>query len=368
MSGLTVLVHDARVLEHRPPGWDPEQPGPLTDQILALLRRTVSDEALGRRWVHPERPERITAVMEHLEQNAVPGVAFAPATIAPSESLQRVHTPEHLGYLDELRGRTAWVNVDTTAVSPGSIDAAEVAAGAVDTATDSVCRGEARNGFALIRPPGHHASAHRAQGFCLLNNIAIAAAYARHALGLRRILVVDWDAHHGNGTQEIFYDDPGVLFFDIHRAAPYYPGSGALEEIGAGEGEGMTVNVPLPAGVTDRTFLRAFDRVLAPRVAAFRPELVLASAGFDAHVDDLAMAVTEAGFAAATARLMTLADRYAGGRLVMALEGGYNTAPLARNVHACLSVLAGTGFSQPEAGEEDAAAGALEEAVRFHER
>jgi acetoin utilization deacetylase AcuC-like enzyme len=192
-----------------------------------------------------------------------------------------------------------------------------------------------------VRPPGHHAESVRARGFCLFNNVAVAAAHAQSALGCERVLILDWDVHHGNGTQEIFWADPDVMFIDIHRAAPFYPGSGRLEDIGAGRGEGTTVNVPLPGGCGDAAYLKAMNEIVVPAADYFKPDVILVSAGFDAHWFDLAMNLSYDGFAAMTGIVQALADRLCGGRMAFVLEGGYHTESLARSVRAVLTVLAG---------------------------
>ncbi|MCC4309681.1 histone deacetylase [Alcanivorax marinus] len=273
-----------------------------------------------------------------------------------------MHTTSYLDGIQALRGENAWLDVDTTAVSPGSVEAAEVAAGTAIAAVEAVVTGGARGAFAAVRPPGHHAESVRARGFCLFNNVAVAAAHAQAALGCRRVLIVDWDAHHGNGTQEIFWADPDVLFFDTHRAAPFYPGSGALEDVGGGLGEGYTVNVPLPGGAGDMALLKAFREILVPAADAFRPDLVLVSAGFDAHRFDLALNVSYEGFASMTRIVRDIADRHCQGRLAMVLEGGYHTESLARGVHATLEVMAGADPEDPWAP----GLGAVDEAVAFH--
>lgn len=188
----------------------------------------------------------------------------------------------------------------------------------------------------------------RARGFCLFNNVAVAAAHAREALDCERVLIVDWDAHHGNGTQDIFWAEPDVLFFDIHRAAPFYPGSGGLDEVGGGLGEGATVNVPLPDGAGDAAMLKALREILVPAADYFKPDLVLVSTGFDPHRLDLALNVSYAGFAAMTGIVREIAERHCGGRLAMVLEGGYNLESLSRGVHTVLEVLAGADPVEPE--------------------
>ncbi len=270
-----------------------------------------------------------------------------------------VHTSSHVDNIFELRGQSAWLDVDTTAVSPGSVDAAQVAAGTAIAAVEAVVLGDAGSAFAVVRPPGHHAEPARARGFCLFNNVAVAAAHARSVLGCERVLILDWDAHHGNGTQDIFWTEPDVLVFDIHRSAPFYPGSGSLEDVGAGLGEGTTVNVPLPGGSGDVAYLRALREILAPAADSFRPDVILVSAGFDAHWYDLALNVSYEGFAAMTREVMTIAERHCDGRLAFVLEGGYNLEALSHGVRSVLAALAGEEVSDPDAcgvAEVDAAA------------
>ena len=202
--------------------------------------------------------------------------------------------------------------------------------------------GGAKSVYALCRPPGHHAEAGRAMGFCLFNNVAIATRYIQRRYGLTRVLIVDWDVHHGNGTQHSFEDDPSVLFFSTHQY-PHYPGTGRETERGKGAGEGFTINVPMEAGEGDDEYRTVFRKVLVPAADDFKPEFVIISAGFDAHRDDpLAnMAMTEAGFAALCAIVRDIADDHAGGRLALILEGGYNLNALTSSVKACMDVLAG---------------------------
>ena len=187
--------------------------------------------------------------------------------------------------------------------------------------------------FALIRPPGHHATSNKGMGFCIFNNIAIAAEHLKRKYGVKRILIADWDVHHGNGTQDVFFEDPSVLYFSTHQY-PYYPGTGWIDEVGKGEGEGFTVNVPLPAGVDDAGYLYALNNILVPIAMDFRPEFVLVSAGFDAHVADplASMSVTSPGFALFTNVIKEIAEKNSKGRIVMALEGGYNLDAIAESV------------------------------------
>ncbi|MDW5377908.1 histone deacetylase [Halomonas sp. HP20-15] len=332
----SVLVfYDDRVLAHQPDGHGTF----LSRRMDKRLRETLA--GLGVAWKYPEHPGRLTAILELLEHDPVAGVRFEAGAQATSEQLGRVHTTGYLETINQLRGKKAWLDVDTTAVSPGSIEAAEVAAGTAVAAVEAVMTGRAESAFALVRPPGHHAESVRARGFCLFNNVAVAAAHARAEFGCSRVLIVDWDAHHGNGTQEIFWADPSVLFFDIHRAAPFFPGSGNLEDIGGGLGEGTTVNVPMPAGAGDTAYIKAFHDILVPATEWFQPDLILVSAGFDPHWNDLALSVSYEGFGAMAGILQDLARRHCDGRLAFVLEGGYNLTSLAQGTKSVLKVLAG---------------------------
>ena len=338
-----LVLHDERMLAHRPDAENPFLPGRLDRRVREILA------GLGVKWKYPEHPGRLEAICTRLAAEPIPGVRFAAGRAATMEQLNRVHTRSFLEDVYALRGQNAWLDVDTTAVSPGSVEAAEVAAGTAIAAVDAVMAGEAGSAFALVRPPGHHAEPVRARGFCLFNNAAVATAHAQAALGCRRVLIVDWDAHHGNGTQDIFWADPDVLFFDTHRAAPFYPGSGYLEEVGAGLGEGTTVNVPLPGGAGDLAMVRAFRDILVPAAEWFRPELVVVSAGFDAHRLDMCLNMSFEGFGALAGIVQGIADQHCDGRLVLVLEGGYHTAALAGGVRAVLEVL--VGGSVPDVGE-----------------
>ncbi|HXV80876.1 MAG TPA: histone deacetylase, partial [Candidatus Binatia bacterium] len=205
---------------------------------------------------------------------------------------------------------------------------------------DSIAAGEAQNGFALVRPPGHHALRNRAMGFCLFNTIAIGAQHLKQTYHAKRIMIMDWDVHHGNGTQDSFYEDPSVLFISTHQF-PYYPGTGALYEVGTNAGEGYTLNIPLPAGCGDAEYLRVFCDVVLPAAKKFEPEWLLVSAGFDPHRHDPlgGMNLTEPGFAGMARLLLQLADQYAGGKIAFLLEGGYDLAALTRSVAAVLEVM-----------------------------
>ncbi len=290
---------------------------------------------------HPERPERVAAIGRALTQHGFVSTAErVPLRHVRDFEIGRVHAAGYLADLERtVPGRSGWLDEDTY-FSAGSWEAAQLAAagGAVDLVEASVS-GRLPRGLAVVRPPGHHATPDRAMGFCLLNNVAIAAAAAR-AAGLARVAVVDWDVHHGNGTQEAFWQDPDVLFVSTHQF-PYYPGSGAAEEIGGGSGIGRTVNIPLPGGSGDAEYAVAFDEVVVPALRAFRPDLILVSAGFDPFVDDplAGMEVTGAGFARMARAVRRVADELCDGRMVCVLEGGYDLAGLADGVLATIETL-----------------------------
>lgn len=249
-------------------------------------------------------------------------------------------------------GRDVMLDPDTF-TSPDSYDCALLAAGGALDAVDRVMKGELDNAFVAARPPGHHAETNRAMGFCLFDNIAVAAAHAVVAHGLERVMIIDWDVHHGNGTQEIFWNDRRVLFLSLHQF-PFYPGTGSFEEIGGPEAPGMTVNIPMAAGFGDEEWHSAFRRVVVPVADQFAPELVLLSAGFDAHANDPlgGMRVTETGFGFMADEVLSIAKRHAGGKLVAILEGGYNIAALEASVETVLRRMAGEKVaSQPPLSE-----------------
>jgi acetoin utilization deacetylase AcuC-like enzyme len=289
---------------------------------------------------HPERPERLVAIARALA--GLPGDRVqreAPAREAMRAELLRVHTPEHVDGLLASRGRRLFIDEDTGG-NERTIECALLAAGAGVRTVEALVRGEARSVFAVVRPPGHHAESDRAMGFCYFNNIAVAAAHAVAALGIGRVMIVDWDVHHGNGTQEIFYSRSDVLVCNIHEAGNY-PGTGHAHETGSGEGVGFTVNAPLPAGSGDADYARVFREVVEPAADRFHPELVLVSAGFDAHARDPLgnMGVSEGGFAEMTRAVKAIARKHARDRLGLFLEGGYDLEALGASVRACVDVL-----------------------------
>jgi acetoin utilization deacetylase AcuC-like enzyme len=269
---------------------------------------------------HPERPARI-AVLEELVRG-LPGIAQVSPRPATPEELTLVHAEGYFDEVQQTRDLPAYAFDPDTHTSARSFDTACLAAGGLLAVIDEVIGGRFHNGFAFVRPPGHHAERGRAMGFCLFNNVAVGAAYLRARHGLDRVAIIDWDVHHGNGTQHAFEADPHVLFVSTHQY-PFYPGTGAADEIGRGEGAGFTVNLPFPAGFGDAEYLDAFRSVVVPVIEAYAPQFILISAGFDPHVDDPlgGMHVTEAGFAAMTRAVVQLAERSAGGRCVGILEG-----------------------------------------------
>ena len=312
---------------------------------------------------HPERPERLAALLEQLEANP-PTDRLRTPRLATRTELSRVHESAYVDAILGLEGESQQLDADTS-VSPGSIPAALLAAGGAIGAVDAVLDGEHRHAFNLGRPPGHHAEAGHAMGFCLFNNVAVAAAHARDR-GLERVLIIDWDVHHGNGTQHSFEADPSVVVMNLHQW-PLYPGTGALTEIGTGEGVGATVNIPMPAGSGDGEYALASERLVAPIAAACRPELILISAGFDAHArDPLAQQeLSTDGFARLAALVRDLADTLCDGRLVLTLEGGYDLVALTEGVDACRRVLEGE--AAPEAPPpSDEGVAAVDAMFRFH--
>ncbi len=290
--------------------------------------------------MHAESPGRLQSILEMLAAKPLTGVTRVAPRSATVDELTAVHTWAHVEQMRSLRGKVRQLDPDT-GLSPGSIDAALLAAGSGVQAVTSVLTGSATNAFALVRPPGHHAEATHAMGFCLFNNVAIAAEAARRS-GANRVMILDWDVHHGNGTQHAFSKRRDVLFCSAHQY-PYYPGTGAPTEVGEAEGEGFTVNCALPGGQHDADYGAVFHDLFLPIAEQFRPDVILVSAGFDAHRADPigGMNVTERGFAAMCSAVKALADELCGGKLVLLLEGGYDLKALAASVHACLEVLTG---------------------------
>ncbi|MFQ5598262.1 MAG: histone deacetylase [Nitrospiria bacterium] len=300
---------------------------------------------------HPESPQRLSVLQSRLlEENSQNTLKEGPVLLKVIQPVWRADLYDWISkvhrrsYSDLLKARvpkTGLVYLDPdTPMAPMSLRAAELAVSGVLTAVDDVLAGSIRNAFCAIRPPGHHAEADHAMGFCFFNNVAIGARYIQEKYGLPRVFIVDWDVHHGNGTQHLFYHDPSIFYFSTHQF-PCYPGTGSESERGTGEAEGTTLNCPLPSGSGDALMLSKFERDLADAVSSFRPDFMLISAGFDAHRDDpLAnLMVTERGFDEMTKIVARLAVTYCKGRIVSCLEGGYNLDALTRSVRTHLAAL-----------------------------
>ncbi len=295
---------------------------------------------------HPESPERLKAIEGHLHKSGLMDLLIAVPVVEGNETdlvpwIDAVHAPAYRQALHKIipREGVSYLDADT-GVSAGSWPAALTAVGGTLSAVDQVMAGVVSNAFCAIRPPGHHAESRRGMGFCLFNNVAIAARYLQRRHGIGRVAIIDWDVHHGNGTQEIFYEDPTVFYVSTHQF-PLYPGTGSEGEIGQGAGAGYTLNCPMPGGRDDDDYTAVFVKKIIPALKSFGPEFILISAGFDAHRDDplAGMQVTEAGFAEMTRLVRTLADGSCRGRIVSCLEGGYNLPALARSVEAHLLAL-----------------------------
>jgi acetoin utilization deacetylase AcuC-like enzyme len=291
--------------------------------------------------MHPESAERLRYTLNALQGSELwPRLNHLVPPPATLEDLQLVHPATYIARIQRACDGSQPLLDNDTVVCPRSFTASCHAIGAALHACDQVMAGQVHNAFCAIRPPGHHAEGAKAMGFCLFNNIAIAARHLQVRHGLQRVLIVDWDVHHGNGTQDIFYRDPSVFFFSIHQH-PLYPGTGAWNEAGEGPGLGTTLNVPLPSGSGDMAYFDAFELELAPAVARFKPDFILISAGFDAHENDplAGMRVTDSGFAVLTRMVRHLAEEHCQGRLVSLLEGGYRLSGLSHGIMAHLSAL-----------------------------
>lgn len=305
--------------------------------LLFLDERFLNHRTQG----HPESPERLRVLYQHLKTTGLIHEFETPGFLAaPEEQIELAHSPAYVSRLKQFAADGGgWIDADTC-ISEQSFDVASLAVGAVVDAVDRVLKGPHRQAMCLVRPPGHHALPTTAMGFCLFNNIAIGAVHASQNHLLNRILIVDWDVHHGNGTQHIFYHDHEVYYVSVHRH-PFFPGTGAADESGAGNGMGTIFNLPLPFGVGRRELLTRFAAILNKAAAKCRPELVLLSAGFDAHRDDPigSLGLETEDFAELTSMTMDVANEYCDGRLVSVLEGGYNVPILADCVDLHLRTL-----------------------------
>ncbi len=292
---------------------------------------------------HPECSERMD-VLQRMAQapDMCNHFRFIEPRRAEKEELLAVHSPDYIQCLTDTEGKACTYLDADTQTSPFSHETALLAAGGLCRAIELVQSGQLDNAFALVRPPGHHAERSKAMGFCLYNNVAVATRYAQSHLDLKRIMVLDWDLHHGNGTQHCFEDDPSVLFVSVHQVSSF-PGSGKLSEVGKGNGTGLTVNLPLLAGSGDGEYTALFEKVLKPIALEFNPDIILVSAGFDIHIDDPlgGMRVSPQGFAALTRSILDTADACCQGKVVMSLEGGYGLEGLEASVRMVLREMAG---------------------------
>ncbi|MBI4115094.1 MAG: histone deacetylase [Candidatus Omnitrophica bacterium] len=291
---------------------------------------------------HPESPERLQAVWEYLQRvNFFPSLLLLKPEPAPLEWIELVHDPAYIQRVKETCEKgAAYIDSLDTALCPASYEIALLAVGGVLKLIDAVFQRKARNGFGLIRPPGHHAERDLSLGFCLFNNVAIGARYAQKIYKIKKVLIVDWDVHHGNGTQHCFEGDPSVFYFSAHEY-PYYPGTGHSWEKGTGDGYGTVLNIPIPGGTSDKAYLQTFRETFLPLAYHFKPDFIMISAGFDAHKDDplASLDLTENAYREMTLELKKLAKDSAQERIVSALEGGYNLEALARSVEAHLRAL-----------------------------
>ena len=315
-----------------------QEPGTAPTGLVYAEAYLAHDTGPG----HPEGPERLRAIIARLETSGLLArLRRIEPSPAPLAAISAIHTQAYAAQVKRACEEAApFLHSLDTPVSSASYDTALLAGGGVLSAIDAVMAARVRNAFCAIRPPGHHALKDRAMGFCLFNNVAIGARYVQNRHGLKRVLIVDWDVHHGNGTQAAFYEDPSVLYFSVHRS-PFYPGSGQATERGSGPGEGYTVNVPLPAGSGDPDYMTAFQTELRPRALDFKPDFILVSAGFDAHEHDPlgGMKVTASGYARMTRIVTDIADQCCSGRLVSVLEGGYDLEALPQCVESHLTAL-----------------------------
>ncbi len=302
-----------------------------------IFLRHIPDESC------PDTPKRLSSLYSMLNDPDMQGICVdVPLQKAQKKDILLFHTHEYFEKIAETKGKDFIVLTADTHACEDSFDAALYATGGLLAAISQVAANKLDNAFALIRPPGHHAEKSRAMGYCLFNHVAIGAIFAQKRLNLGRILIIDWDLHHGNGTQHAFERDPSVLFFSIHQAG-LFPGTGSFVETGAGAGEGYTINLPIPKGYGDAEYASIFESLLVPVAEQFAPELILVSAGFDTHKDDPmgGMQMTAQGFAGMTASIKKIADKACNGKIVMSLEGGYNYHALSESIKAVLKEMAG---------------------------
>ncbi len=299
---------------------------------------------------HPENPKRLEVIYNMLHDSDIKGKFYElKPREATKEEICYIHSPDYVDMIAETEGKSHVTLDPDTSTSSKSYRVALLAVGGLCETVKAVIEKNINNGFALIRPPGHHAEKNRAMGFCLFNNVAIAARYAQKNHNIEKVLIVDWDLHHGNGTQHAFENDPTVLYFSTHQY-PYYPGTGSLEEIGIEDGKGFTVNIPLSYGYGDAEYSAIYNMLLKPIALEFNPDLILISAGFDIHKDDPlgGMSVTPIGFASITRIIMEIAEQCCNGKVIITLEGGYNLNGLRDSVKAVLKELLEITISQYE--------------------
>jgi acetoin utilization deacetylase AcuC-like enzyme len=293
---------------------------------------------------HPESPERLAAIDQAFYKGALESaIDQLEPRFAHENEISLVHSASYVEQLQIKAGDVANGHVvqldDDTFMSPQTFDVAKMAVGAGLVAIDAISKNKFQNAFVAIRPPGHHALKSQAMGFCLFNNIAVAARYAQRNCGFKKVLIIDWDVHHGNGTQDLFYDDPTICFLSLHQY-PFWPGTGAIAEDGCGDGKGFNINIPMPEGSGDRGYLAAFDQIVKPIGLEFQPDLILVSAGYDAHQNDPlgGQKISTSGFAMLTQRLSDLSDQ-TGAKVVCFLEGGYDVNALSASAIATMRVL-----------------------------
>jgi acetoin utilization deacetylase AcuC-like enzyme len=330
---------------------------------IGIIREEVYLEHITDDY-HPENPNRLRAIYSMLPGIDKEGVVYIPARLASHEEIALIHEQSYIESIARTQGKTQRRLDPDTVTSPRSYEAACTAVGGVLELIEAILRGQVSSGFALVRPPGHHAERGRAMGFCIFNNVAIGARYLQEKYSMKRILIVDWDLHHGNGTQHAFYDDPGVLYFSTHQS-PYYPGTGAYEETGDGKGKGYTVNVPMSYGMGDQDYECVFREILLPVADQYKPEWILVSAGFDIHHSDPlgGMTVSEGGFAMMTRMLLDMGAKHCGGKVLFALEGGYDLTGLANSTKAVIMEMKETPLYAPRE-KDNLSAGILQTVAR----